>query len=108
VRMERRPERGIWGGLWSFSELPTEVDATQWWRDQEGSEPGDTIELPVIAHTFSHFHLVITPVLLKVNDPTPRVAEVDSCRWVDPRVPEGLGLPAPIARLLELLSQTEG
>ena len=107
VRMERRPERGIWGGLWSFSELPAEVDATQWWRNQEGSEPGDTIELAAIAHTFSHFHLVITPILLKVDDPTPRVAEVDSCRWVDPRVPEGLGLPAPIVRLLALLTETK-
>jgi A/G-specific adenine glycosylase len=104
VRLTRRPEQGVWGGLWSFTELPGEDDPAEWWLTNTGTASIDAEPLESIEHTFSHFHLIMAPVLLHINDPMPGIADVDSHRWVDPAAPDDLGLPAPIVRLLKSLA----
>ena len=76
VLLETRPQAGIWGGLLSLPELPT-----------------GTLE-----HTFSHFRLRITPLLLRV---TPGHAAMEpGLRWLDLAATAGAALPTPVRRIL--------
>lgn len=104
VRLSRRPDQGVWGGLWSFTELPSGADLDEWCIANTGMHPVGTESMEPIEHTFSHFHLIMAPLLLHIDDPNLGIADVDSHRWVDPADPDELGLPAPIVRLLKLLA----
>ena len=58
---------------------------------------------PSLRHTFSHFHLDITPVLIPLQSADVRVMEADRLHWYALRDPAALGLAAPVKQLLERL-----
>jgi len=62
VLLERRPPRGIWGGLWCFPEVPDEDGLAARLAALGLSDARVLQRLPVIAHSFTHFHLDITPL----------------------------------------------
>lgn len=100
VLMQRRPENGVWGGLWSFPELTPGDDPAQWVSGEWQVDVLSQLRMPVLRHTFSHYHLLIEPIQVEVARRPTAVAEGDAIRWVDPNDPGELGLPAPVARLL--------
>lgn len=100
--MEQRPPTGIWGGLWSFPECPPDRSLQDWAASELGLALNREQALPAVAHTFSHFRLRIIPVLARA-DTDGRIADA-SLRWHPPEAVAGLGLPAPIRRLLEGLA----
>ena len=56
IMLEQRPPSGIWGGLWSLPECPSENQAEQWCRDNLGTLWPINIKLACQRrHTFSHF-----------------------------------------------------
>jgi len=59
--------------------------------------------LPAFRHTFSHFHLDITPVLVDIRYNENGVRENQGARWIDPAAPGQLGLAAPVVKLLNSL-----
>jgi len=98
VLLEKRPPSGIWGGLWS---LP------------EGNSPEDlaailgfggvrTQSLPPFVHRLSHLKLSIHPSLLVTEQPG-QVQSGEQRDWFGPEARASLGLPRPIADLLERL-----
>lgn len=101
--LERRPPRGIWGGLWSFPELEKEHEALAWARMQGLDLHGSLRALPPISHTFTHFRLHIEP-LQGVVQASGRVLREDAglC-WYSPEAPVDIGLAAPVSRLLAAL-----
>ena len=103
ILLQRRPPTGIWGGLWSLPERPDDgVPAERWVRQRFGGTLVGT-GTP-LRHTFSHFHLDITPVLARVKDPAPAVLDGDATVWYKQGESGRYGLPAPVARLLERLT----
>jgi A/G-specific adenine glycosylase len=95
--LEKRPPSGIWGGLWSLPELdidePVEARLEQNWSLLvTGRE-----DQPVYRHTFSHFHLDITPTRLSVAV-TGSVMDDGAFSWHADIA--GLGLAAPVRKLL--------
>ena len=102
IWLEKRPSRGIWGGLWSPPEFPSPAEAE---RLVEGAADGRL--LPAIDHAFTHFDLRILPLLAAVPeqwDPLrARVTESAGGLWYNPRQPERVGVPAPVASLLAAL-----
>jgi A/G-specific adenine glycosylase len=98
VLLVQRPAAGIWGGLWSPPEFTDrEAAATFAWR--ELARPRlDAMELPEIEHSFTHFDLVISPILVRC-DGDASVRETKSL-WYDLGNPARVGLPAPIKTLL--------
>jgi A/G-specific adenine glycosylase len=100
VLLERRPPAGIWGGLWSLPECDREQDASDWCRERFGILPRRVEKLPVRRHTFSHFHLDITPLGVELGSEVGAIADDEQSTWSDPRRPLAVGLAAPIARIL--------
>ena len=105
ILLQQRPPQGIWGGLWSFPELDIEADAELYATDNFGkisnSETWNSYR-----HTFSHYHLDITPVLLQLSK-TPRGIASGGNHWYSLQQPEALGLAAPVKKLLEKLQQLD-
>lgn len=103
--LQQRPAQGIWGGLWSFPELAIDADAQEFVQDHYGS----VIELEEwnsYRHTFSHYHLDITPVLIQLTK-SPQVIGEAATHWYNPHQPDALGLAAPVKKLLEKLAQLD-
>ncbi len=105
VLLERRPQEGIWAGLWSLPEIGDPRDAPQRLREHYGVRTADGIALTPFVHTFSHYHLQVVPLLLERAISTGRVADVEGRGWYAPGDLATLGLPAPVRRLLETLQE---
>lgn len=100
VLLERRPESGIWGGLWCLPEFETEPDARLYAEQRLRQERLEFEPLGVVEHTFTHFDLVVAPLLARCTGPA-GVMEGSETVWYNPREPATIGLPAPIKTLLE-------
>lgn len=103
VLLEQRPAPGLWGGLWCFPEAPAGSDPAILCQTITGQAPATTETWPGWRHSFSHYHLLITPVMLKVTRASANVAEPNR-RWVNPHESVTLGLAAPVKRLLGQLA----
>ncbi|MEQ8517274.1 MAG: NUDIX domain-containing protein, partial [Chromatocurvus sp.] len=107
--LEQRPPNGIWGGLWCFPALPAGTDVTanhperaahRWCLDHTREEPMDVQPMTPFRHTFSHYHLDITPVRVRLAQRPAQVRAEDRFLWYDPGSPAQVGLAAPVVRLL--------
>lgn len=94
-----RPPTGLWGGLWCFPEFNSSEELNNW-LTQQGYAPEQRQDWTAFRHTFSHFHLDITPVHLRTSDV---ITVQEQGQWVQPLLDEPLGLAAPTKRLLEKL-----
>ncbi|WP_026376659.1 A/G-specific adenine glycosylase [Aestuariibacter salexigens] len=104
VLMYQRPASGLWGGLWSFNEVEGEQDAERLLHNI-GVNDWQTQQLESFRHTFSHFHLDITPfVLILGYMPENRVSEKKEM-WYSLDEPQRVGLAAPTKKLLSQLNQ---
>ncbi len=102
VWLERRPDRGVWAGLWSLPEF----ESTPIF-DQASSEwPGRAEWLPSFVHVLTHLDWTLHPVRWTIPARTGalRVAKVvkawPSGRWFGADEALALGLPAPLRKLL--------
>ena len=100
IVLEQRPPRGIWGGLWSLPECPAEDQVEQWCDEKLGLTCQLVSRWPVRRHTFSHFHLDITPLEIQVEHKD-AVMEAGDRLWYNPAHPDVCGLAAPVARLIK-------
>jgi A/G-specific adenine glycosylase len=109
VLLERRPPAGVWASLWTFPECTPEAPLADWCRRRLGAAPARTVEWPAFRHTFSHFHLDVSPVLVELEDPAVAVLEGRETVWYKPGDAAPGGLAAPVSALLErLAAQQEG
>ncbi|MDX9873686.1 MAG: A/G-specific adenine glycosylase [Spongiibacteraceae bacterium] len=105
ILLQRRPSAGgIWAGLWLFPEVPSGEDVVAFCATRLGIDAIERERWPLYRHTFSHYHLDITPVVLDARGVRHRVTEPDSL-WYDPEQPAEIGLAAPVVRLLEQLQR---
>lgn len=101
VLLQKRPPSGIWGGLWSLPECPVEQRGEHWCQANLGLRVKQLRLLAPRRHTFSHFHLDITPVVLKMEKPLKAVMDENSLVWYNLSEPEDLGLAAPVSTILQ-------
>jgi len=107
VLLSRRPAKGVWSGMWSLPEV-TDTDQAEalLMRYAKNADAGNTA-LPGFQHTFSHYHLMITPRLWRGLQARHRIADNDSARWHPLAELASVGLPAPVKKLLESLGNQD-
>ena len=107
VLLQRRPPTGVWAALWSLPEHADLVAARTWFDarahgDFDAAQAGDPI-----AHGFSHYRLRIHPHRLEGVRPRHAVGDNDDLRWATRAELAGIGLPAPVRRLLQAPDEKE-
>jgi A/G-specific adenine glycosylase len=110
VYMERRPASGIWGGLWSFPELPDDGDQPRiedWCERIAGNASAVPVQWDALRHSFSHYDLDINPVLVRIGEIRGSVADNDDATWyqLDQHPPGGVA--APVRKLIDSLRNSE-
>jgi A/G-specific adenine glycosylase len=108
ILLEKRPPAGIWGGLWSFPELESIESVAAWCREQLAAEPLDTEAWPGVSHSFSHFDFDMQPVKVLVHKVPTAVMEGDQWLWYKTHSPAGIGIAAPVTKLLQQLARQAG
>lgn len=99
ILLERRPTKGIWGGLYSLPEADDAYTATQ--LASTLVKIGNTPQaLAPVEHVFSHFRLRIRPLLFDECALKSQIADNDSKTWVARAQLSEYGLPAPIKKIL--------
>ena len=101
VLLQRRPPAGVWGGLWGPPECATPDEVPGRLARLGLSATGPARTLAPVQHTFSHFRLHITPIVVDVAAVgADVVADAVDLRWIVPGIDPGVGLAAPVARLV--------
>ncbi|HYB63846.1 MAG TPA: A/G-specific adenine glycosylase, partial [Steroidobacteraceae bacterium] len=102
VLLERRPESGVWGGLWCLPEFDTATAAQAFIRHTLATRASEPQRLDPIQHAFTHFSLIIRPLLVHCAGAA-GIMEEGASLWYNIRAPARVGLPAPITTLLARL-----
>jgi A/G-specific adenine glycosylase len=103
VLLERRPENGVWGGLWCLPEFATATAAQAFIRNSLDAAATAPQPLDALEHAFTHFDLTITPLLVQCEAGGNAVEEPGSL-WYNVNAPARVGVPAPISALLSRLA----
>ncbi len=105
VLLEKRPQTGIWGGLWS---LP-QYDSVGELGDAANLLDGNVVpleKLGPIEHTFTHFHLTIHPLIARISRQSrDAIMDTEQLVWYKHGDTPG-GFAAPVAKLLDKLMQS--
>ncbi len=103
VLLVKRPPTGIWGGLWSLPELELDEDIDSMCHQQLGLSVEILNEQAVVKHSFSHYHLFITPTLVQCIEEDAKIAESSPTCWYQKNQSHNLGLPAPVSAIIDSL-----
>jgi len=106
VYLERRPEAGIWGGLWSLPELG-EQSLDDWCVDILGSVATETQSWDVLRHSFSHYDLDIQPIFVRIESQAGTVADAAARTWHRLNDTPPGGMAAPVQKLINQLKKSE-
>ena len=99
ILLEKRDDKGIWGGLWSFPELDTKKNIEQW-CNKVGQDIKNIEYGTIMNHGFSHFDLEITPVVIDIKDTMS--LEEHHGRFTKKQISK-LGVPKPVKSLINQL-----
>ncbi|MBP7981514.1 MAG: A/G-specific adenine glycosylase [Arenimonas sp.] len=103
ILLEQRPDSGIWGGLFSLPEQSS-MEAAGAFARRQAQRTGAATELAAVTHRFSHFQLNIQPLLWRGCTPKARISDNGAYQWISCDQLPRLGLPAPIKKLLQVLT----
>jgi A/G-specific adenine glycosylase len=103
VLLARRPTRGLWGGLWSLPETTVPEAATRQVRADYGLRIALGKPWPPVAHDFTHFRMMITPIPARVLGEPPPGLENATTVWYNAGSPGRRGFSAPVKQLLQQL-----
>ena len=99
--LEKRPARGIWGGLWSLPELDINADPAAHCLEHFGVNTLSHQPLTQLAHSFTHFKLEILATRLHpASRPLPQPTQT----WITLDSALDAALPAPVRKLVSLIA----
>nr|WP_283711185.1 A/G-specific adenine glycosylase [Pseudoalteromonas prydzensis] len=101
VLMEKRPNSGIWGGLFSFFEFEQKAQLDAFLAQQGLALTTDALE--PFTHVFSHFELTINPHVLKLAK-IPDVVNERQLVWYPLDQSIEVGLAAPTKKLVKQIA----
>lgn len=71
-----------------------------------GLQPAATFELAPLRHAFTHFRLLIRPLVCRLTPPA--MAGEDGLEWLEMEAALEAGVPTPVRRLIRQLADTGG
>lgn len=103
VYLERRPARGIWGGLWSLPELQTENEVGEWCEREFNTRAVQLERWDTLRHSFTHYDLDIRPIVVRLSAQSGTVRDTQDRIWYELGSPPPGGVAAPVSKLIEAL-----
>lgn len=91
IYLEKRPDKGIWGGLWSLVECENETKIIHQTIKDFDTNAHIQQTLPIMKHTFTHYHLLITPIIITCSDANKTFQSITELK---------VGLPAPVKTII--------
>lgn len=101
ILLEKRPESGIWGGLYSLPELDKKEDLEQWCKERLDCQPSKVTFKKDIRHVFSHYSVDIRPIQVRIDCSFSKVKLRPVESWASKDSYDKLGLAAPIKKLIK-------
>lgn len=105
ILLEKRPSKGIWGGLYALPQVdgtPTQTEIKTYCKTHLQQTVKRVERLAGFRHTFSHYHLELQPYRLPIHNVTSAI-NARTQLWYDPEQPSSIGLPKPIVTILKSL-----
>ena len=96
--MKKRPISKLWGGLWAFPECD-DIKEISNSCDEVGQSSKTWTILPSNRHSFSHYHLDYTPVMIELSTESKELNRKDIL-WYDFNKPQEIGMPKPVIDIL--------
>lgn len=105
--LQKRPPTGIWGGLWAFPEADSLDMAETMSTDQFNVAVKSIESMELFRHTFSHFHLDITPVIIRGQAKSQKIMDSQAQIWYKLSNPLPGGIATPVNKLLKALEVSQ-
>ena len=101
ILLEKRAGSGIWGGLWCLPEVGQDRNADAYCTRHLGLQGKQSyVNLPVLTHSFTHFKLHITPLLLHLPGRPGQISEPGKL-WINLEDATGAAIPTPVRKILK-------
>ena len=91
IYLEKRPPKGIWGGLWSFAECEDNPKNIESAIQQFDASAYISKTLNPIKHSFTHYHLIINPIIVDCLEQTRGFQSINQLK---------VGVPTPVNKIL--------
>jgi len=104
VLLQKRPQTGIWAGLWSLPEVSDQDIASRYAQDSLGLTVEQDEPLEIVKHVFTHYKLDITPQPLALT--TPATISDDHFKWMTLENAINAALPTPVRNILTTFQQS--
>ena len=102
IYLEKRPPSGLWGGLWCLPSLGADQSPLDHIKQEYSLIGEEPQQLIAFKHQFSHFHLEINALQIKVRYLKNRIAESNG-QWFAKNQLDLLGLAKPTSMILSKL-----
>ena len=108
LMLVQRPAPGIWGGLWSFPEMPfqagrdalgTAAAVRDYCRDALGCTVSSAEPMAPLKHAFTHYGLTIHPWRCDVSELASKAMEPGP-RWLERDAAMAAAIPKPVLTLM--------
>ena len=109
VLLQRRPQVGVWAGLWSLPEAADHVAARDWFESHVTGDYDAADALAPIDHGFTHYRFAMQPLAWDAvalrdgvrdnGDPVSGTGQ--ALRWTAREELPAFGIPAPVRKLIE-------
>jgi A/G-specific adenine glycosylase len=103
VYLQRRPAKGIWGGLWSLPEFGSMTDANRWCERELNAPPEQLDHWDTMRHSFTHYDLDIQPIAVRLSGQSSTVRDTEDSIWYEIGSPPPGGIATPVNKLMQSL-----
>jgi A/G-specific adenine glycosylase len=100
IYLEKKPPSGLWAGLWCLPSLEMNACPISFIKEQHHLKGEEPQQLLVFKHRFSHFHLEINALSIKIASLGNRVCESNGL-WFKKEQLSSLGLAKPTSLILD-------
>ncbi len=95
IYLEKRPQKGIWSGLWSLIECENKQQDINQVIKKFDKNAQIMQKLPTFKHSFTHYHLMISPIVVRCSKTAENFYPINKIK---------VGLPAPVKKIIAQLT----